>query len=49
MDRARARRALIRHPPGGAQTADAVRKVNNPLLTAVHAARKPEMTTMLSR
>ena len=30
-------------------TADAVRKVNNPLLTAVHAGRKPEMTAMLSK
>jgi UrcA family protein len=30
-------------------TADAVRKVNNPLLTAVHAGRKAEMTAMLSK
>ena len=30
-------------------TADAVRKVNNPLLTAVHAGRKHEMTAMLSK
>ncbi|HEV3181566.1 MAG TPA: UrcA family protein [Steroidobacteraceae bacterium] len=30
-------------------TADAVRKVNNPLLTAVHAGRKPEMTAMLGK
>jgi len=30
-------------------TADAVRQVNNPLLTAVHAGRKPEMTAMLSK
>jgi UrcA family protein len=30
-------------------TADAVRKVNNPLLTAVHAGRKPEMTAMLQK
>jgi UrcA family protein len=30
-------------------TADAVRKVNNPLLTAVHAGRKADMTAMLSK
>ena len=30
-------------------TANAVREVNNPLLTAVHAGRKPERTAMLSR
>jgi len=30
-------------------TADAVRKVNNPLLTAVHAGRKAELTAMLSK
>ena len=30
-------------------TADAVRKVNNPLLTAVHEGRKPEMTAMASK
>jgi UrcA family protein len=30
-------------------TADAVHKVNNPLLTAVHAGRKPEITAMLSK
>jgi len=26
-----------------------VHNVNNPLLTAVHAGRKPEMTAMLSK
>jgi UrcA family protein len=30
-------------------TADAVRKVNNPLLTAVHEGRKPAMTAMASK
>jgi UrcA family protein len=30
-------------------TADAVRQVHNPLLTAVHEGRKPEMTAMLSK
>lgn len=30
-------------------TTEAVRKVNNPLLTAVHAGRKAEMTAMLSK
>ena len=29
-------------------TADAVRKVNNPMLTAVHEGRKPAMTAMAS-
>ena len=30
-------------------TDDAVRKVNNPLLTAVHTGHTPEMTAMLSK
>ncbi len=30
-------------------TADAVRKVNAPLLTAVHAGRTPEITAMLAK
>jgi UrcA family protein len=30
-------------------TTDAVRTVNNPLLTAVHAGRRPEITAMLSK
>ena len=30
-------------------TADAVHKVNSPLLTAVHTGRTPEMTAMLSK
>jgi UrcA family protein len=30
-------------------TTDAVRRVNSPLLTAVHAGRRPEITAMLSK